>query len=96
MKNDPLTQFELLLEAGKLEEAKEMLGVIAVHELSPREKGEAKALLTRLYIRLSNAISEAYLETLKEAIVRLKEVDEREKAFIEKIKLAETRAGLVK
>ena len=91
---DLLTQFELLLEAGKLDEAKQMLRSLAAREPTAEERGAAKALLARLYVKLSNAINQAYLETLKDAIVSLKELDAKEKAFLEKVKLAETRSSL--
>ncbi len=92
---DQLTQFELLLEAGKLEEAQAMLKMLAASEFKGKQ-GEAKALLTRLYIRLSNAINQAYLETLKEAIATLKGLDSREKLLAESMKLADARAELAK
>ena len=92
--SDHITQFELLLEAGKFEEAKQTLAELSRRPLSSDEQADAKILLTRLYIKLSNAVNEAYLATLKDAIAQLKDLNVKEKAFMDKVKLAETRAGL--
>ena len=92
--SDHITQFELLLEAGKFEEAKQALAELSRRPLSSDEQADAKILLTRLYIKLSNAVNEAYLATLKDAIAQLKDLNAKEKAFIGKVKLVETRAGL--
>lgn len=94
--NDPLTQFELLLDAGKIEEAKAMLETLAARELTEEERSEAKVLMARLYVKLTNAVNQDYLDTVKEAIDQLKDLETREKAFIEKVKLAKTRMELAK
>ncbi len=94
--NDPLTQFELLLEAGKLHEAKEMLGELANRELTQKEEAEAKVLQARLSIKLTNAIDEAYIEMLDQSIEQLKKLQAKGRTFFEKVKLAETRAQLAK
>ncbi len=94
--NDPLTQFELLLEAGKLKEAKEMLGELANRDLTPKEEVEAKVLQARLSIKLTNAIDEAYIETLDQSIEQLKKLQAKGRTFFEKVKLAKTRAELSK
>jgi len=96
MNQNVLTQFELLLDAGQVEEAKAMLAQLANRELSAEERAESKVLLARLYIKLTNAINEAYLDTLKDGIEKLKALNAREKAFIEKVKLAKTRLELQK
>lgn len=92
--NDPVAQFELLLDAGKFEEAKQALAELSRRPLSSDEQADTKILLTRLYIKLSNAVNEAYLATLTDAIAQLKDLNGKEKAFLDKVKLAETRAGL--
>lgn len=94
--NDPLTQFESLLEAGKLQEAKEMLGELASRELTPKEEAEAKVLQARLEIKLENAINAAYIDTLDTSIAQLKELQATGRSFFEKVKLAKTRAELQK
>ena len=48
-----------------------MLASLVGRDLTLEEEGESKALLTRLYIKLTNAINEAYLETLKDSIAKL-------------------------
>ncbi len=90
---DILTQFEGLLKAGKIEEAKAMLGKLAERELTPDEEAEAKVLQTRLSIKLTNAINKAYLETLDESIEKLKSLNRIGRAFDEKVKLAEARSA---
>jgi hypothetical protein len=87
-------QFERLVEDGKLEEAKECLAQLAQAPASPEEQAETKILLTRLAVKLHNAAGEAYLAELKDAIAELKELNAKEKAFTDKVKLAEARAGL--
>lgn len=93
---DPLETFELLLEAGKIEEAKAMLGELAARELTEEEEGGAKALLTRLYVRISAEANEAYRKTLEDSIKQLKEINSKEKAMIDKLKLTQARSGLAK
>lgn len=93
---DILTQFELLLKEKKIEEAKAMLGELARRELSPQEEAEAKILQTRLSIKLTNAINQAYLETLDESIARLKNIQKTERGLDESVKLAKARADLAK
>ena len=94
--NDILAQFELLLEAGKLDEAKQMLGALASRELTKEEKAAARVLQERLAIKLTNAINQAYLDTLDESIEQLKALNERGRALADKVKLAEARASLTK
>jgi|GEM_PF-1408032 hypothetical protein len=96
MSENLLAQFELLLDAGKIEEAKAMLETLATRELSEAEQAESKLLLARLYVKLTNAVNQAYLDTLKDAIDQLKELNAREREFIEKMKLAKTRVELAK
>lgn len=91
---DILTQFELLLKEKKIEEARAMLGELAKRELAPQEEAEAKILQTRLSIKLTNAINQAYIETLDESIARLKDIQKAERDLDEKVKLAETRSAL--
>lgn len=94
--NDPLKQFELLLDAGKIEEAKALLDKVANRELSKEEQAEAKVLMARLYVRLNNAVNQAYLDTVKESIEQLKALEAKQKALIEKVKLTKTRLELAK
>lgn len=94
--NDPLAQFELLLEAGKIEEAKAMLDTLARRPLSAQEEADAKILRTRLSIKLTNAINRAYLDTLNESIERLKELGGKSRTLSEAVTLANTRAELAK
>jgi outer membrane PBP1 activator LpoA protein len=91
-----LTAFELLLQAGKLQEAKKMLGELARRDLTPKEKDEAKILQERLHIKLINAINGAYIDTLDASIAQLKQLQTKSRAFFEKVKLAKTRAELSK
>jgi len=91
-----LTAFELLLQAGKLQEAKKMLGALASRDLTPKEKAEARILQTRLHIKLTNAINQAYIDTLDASIEQLKTLQAKGRAFFEKVKLAKTRAELAK
>ena len=94
--NDLLTQFEILLEDGKLEEAKAMLAKLASRELTKEEVAEANMLEARLSIKLTNAINQAYLDTLDESIAQLTELQARNRGLDEKVKLARTRASLAK
>ena len=94
--NDLLTQFELLLEDGKLEEAKVMLAKLASRELTKEEVAEANMLEARLSIKLTNAINQTYLDTLDESIAQLTELQARNRGLNEKVKLARTRASLAK
>ncbi len=87
-------QFERLVDDGKLEEAKRQLAELAKTPASSEEQAEMKILLTRLAVKLHNAAGEAYLAELKDAIAELKELNAKEKAFTDKVKLAETRTGL--
>ncbi len=91
---DTLAQFESLLKVGKIEDAKAMLGLLAKRKLLPEEEAEAKVLQTRLSIKLTNAINQAYINTLDESIAKLKELGGMEKKLDESVKLAETRASL--
>ena len=91
---DILAQFELLLKEKKIEEAKAMLGELVRRELSPQEEAEAKILQARLSIKLTNAINQAYIDTLDESIARLKDIQKAERGLDEKVKLAETRSAL--
>lgn len=91
-----LTAFELLLQAGKLQEAKKMLGALANLDLTPKEKTEAKVLQARLAIKLTNAINQAYIDTLDTSIEQLKNLQAKGRAFFEKVKLAKARAELAK
>lgn len=93
---DSLTEFEILLDAGKLEEARNMLGALANRELTDKEAAEAKVLQARLSIKLKNAFDEIYIETLDQSIEQLKELQTKGHAFFEKVKLAKTRAELAK
>ena len=94
--NDLLTQFEILLEDGKLEEAKAMLSKLASRELTKEDVAEANMLEARLSIKLTNAINQAYLDTLDESIAQLTELQARNRGLDEKVKLARTRASLAK
>ena len=94
--NDLLTQFELLLEDGKLEEAKAMLAKLASRELTKEEVAEANMLEARLSIKLTNAINQAYVDALDESIAQLTELQARNRGLNEKVKLARTRASLAK
>ncbi|MDO8619842.1 MAG: hypothetical protein Q7R64_00640 [bacterium] len=96
MTTDPLTQFELLLKEGKLEEAKAMLGSLASRKLSPEEEASAKVLQVRLSIKLQNAINRAYIDSLDDSIARLKELRGTGHSLDETVKLAETRVSLAK
>lgn len=93
---DSLTEFEILLDAGKLEEARNMLGALANRELTDKEAAEAKVLQARLSIKLKNAIDETYIETLDQSIEQLENLQAKGRAFFEKVKLAKTRAELAK
>lgn len=93
---DPLTQFELLLKEGKMEEAKAMLGSLASRKLSPEEEASAKVLQMRLSIKLQNAINRAYIDSLDDSINKLKELRNMGRNLDEKVKLAETRSSLAK
>ena len=79
-----------------MEEAKAMLGKLATRELLPEEEAEAKVLQARLSIKLTNAINQAYIDTLDESIAELKAIQMAERDLDEKVKLAETRASLAK
>ena len=92
---DILTQFELLLEAGKIEEAKALLKMLASRELTKEEKNEAKMLQARLSLKLTNAINQAYLDTLDESIEQLKALRSAQQGLHESVKLAKARASLV-
>jgi len=94
MSENLLTQFELLLDAGKVDEAKAMLEELAGRELSEDERAESQLLLARLYVKLTNAINEAYLDTLKDGIEQLKALNAKERAYIDQVKLAKARLQL--
>ena len=91
-----LKAFELLIEAGKLKEAKDMMQALANSDLTPKEEAEAKVLQTRLSIKLLNAINGAYIDTLDSSIEQLKTLQSKGRAFFEKVKLWKTRAELSK
>ena len=94
--NDTLTQFEGLLKAGKIEEAKAMLGSLSARELTPEEEASAKVLQARLSIKLTNAINRAYLETLDESIAKLKALQAASRSLDDTVHLAKTRGNLSK
>lgn len=89
-----IAQFEKLLAEGKLEEAKKSLAGLASLPVSKEERGDADVVLTRLYLKLTNALNQNYLETLEDATATLKALRVREKKFEEEAALARTRASL--
>ncbi len=93
---DIRTQFELLLKAGKLEEAKAMLAGFAAEQHPEGERLDALMLETRLSIKLTNAINASYLASLNEAVERLEALQAVERKLHESVKLAEARAALTK
>lgn len=94
MNNALITQFEEMLEGGRLEEAKKTLAALLGKKPTAEEKGEAKALLARLATKLENALSDAYIATLDESIEKLKFLDDKHRELMEKVKLAKARASL--
>ncbi|HCB35664.1 MAG: hypothetical protein A2W52_00045 [Candidatus Taylorbacteria bacterium RIFCSPHIGHO2_02_49_25] len=93
---DLLTTFELLLQAGKLREARKMLEALADRGLTAKEKAEANILQSRLSIKLANAINQTYIDALDASIEQLKTLQAKGRAFFEKVKLAKTRSELAK
>ena len=73
-----------------------MLAKLASRELTKEEVAEANMLEARLSIKLTNAINQAYLDTLDESIAQLTELQARNRGLDEKVKLARTRASLAK
>ena len=89
-----VAQFEALVQACKLQEAKEFLSTFSSLPETDEEQAETKLFLTDLYVRLSNAVNESYLSALDGAIKKLKTLDAKEKEIDEKVALAKTRASL--
>jgi hypothetical protein len=89
-----IAQFEKLLADGKLEDAKKALAGFGSTPVSEDEKLETKIMLTRLYIKLTNALNQDYLKTLEEATAGLKTINASEKKFDEQVALARARASL--
>ena len=73
-----------------------MLAKLASRELTKEDVAEANMLEARLSIKLTNAINQAYLDTLDESIAQLTELQARNRGLDEKVKLARTRASLAK
>lgn len=71
-----------------------MIHELVNRELTKEEEAAAKVLQARLYIKLTNAINQAYLDTLTESIEQLKMLNAKERELEDKVKLAKTRAEL--
>ena len=91
-----VAKFEALVQAGKLQEAKELLSTFGSLPETDEEQAETKLFLADLYVRLSNAVNESYLAALDGAIKKLKALDAKEKEIDEKVTLAKTRASLAR
>ncbi len=89
-----VAKFGALLDAGKLEEAKALLSTLASLPETVEERAEAKLFVTDLYIRLTNAANQAYLDMLNDSIRKLKIPNTKDKEIDEKAKIAQTRASL--
>lgn len=90
-----VTTFKSLLDAGKLEEAKQLLSTFGSLPESAEERAELKLFLTDMYVSLSNAVSQNYLDTLHDAIAKLKLLDAKDKEIDEKARLMTARASLM-
>ncbi len=89
-----VAQFEALVGANKLEEAKALLGTLGSLPETAEDKAEFKLFMTDLYVRLTNANNQAYLDVLNESIEKIKFLNSKDREIDEKGKLAETRASL--
>lgn len=89
-----VAQFGALVKANKLEEAKALLSTFGSLPETAEERAESKLFLADLYIKLTNAMNQAYLDVLNDSIQQLKLLNAKDKAIDEKAKLAETRASL--
>ncbi|OHA21537.1 MAG: hypothetical protein A2849_03890 [Candidatus Taylorbacteria bacterium RIFCSPHIGHO2_01_FULL_51_15] len=89
-----VAQFKALLDAGKLEEAKALLSTLGSLPETAEERAEAKLFMTDLYVRLTNAANQAYLDILHDSIAKLKVLAAKDRDIDEAAKLAKARASL--
>lgn len=69
-------QFDLLLSEGKYEEAKQLLKDFIDSEWTKDDEGEYYVGLIEEYLKMSNAINQAYLDEVAEIEAQLKQLDE--------------------
>ncbi len=94
--NIDIHKLETALAAKDLESARAIIRAAIAADLTPEEEGASLVAIANIYLDISNAISEQYLATLKDAITGLRMVNEAERAHEDKLKLAEVRADLQK
>ncbi len=83
-----------LIEEKKFDEARAVISAAVQSDLTDDEKGAALTGLATVYLRMSNAISQKYIDTLKETITALEHLKKAELQAHDTVDLAEVRAGL--
>ncbi len=76
MPNIDNEQFNQLLSEGKFEEAKQLIRDFLNSEWTKDDEGEYYVGLITEYMKMSNAINQAYLEEVAEIEAQLKQLDE--------------------
>jgi hypothetical protein len=85
---------EKLLAEKNYDAVRKIIEDAVSQKLTTREKGAALTAFASIYMEISNAINEEYIQALDEVIAEMKQVKAMEIKFGDNVKLAEVRSKL--
>ena len=93
MQADP-AKLVLLIEEGRLDEAKAFINELVRAPLSEKEKMALRVDLISKYVQAQNTLDSEYVKSLEEAVAALDEIGVQKGNINDKIELAEVREQL--
>ncbi|HEV7702353.1 MAG TPA: hypothetical protein VGO63_02840 [Candidatus Paceibacterota bacterium] len=94
MDTEDIKKIELLLEKGDYNSVRQIVEKMVEKNLTDEERGEGLAAIASVYLDISNAINENYVDALREAIEGMKKINQAEKVVKEDINVRDIRAKL--
>ncbi len=94
MNSQKIADLEKLLSENKIAEASVMIEEMLSAKGTKEERGESLVNLAALYLDIMNSIDSQYEAVLKEAVAKVKEVNEQQLKKDDEEKLAEVRESL--
>lgn len=91
-----IQKIEELLEAGKKDEARQLIISGVKEKLTDQEKGAALVDFASIYLEVSNSIQRKYKAQLEEVIAGLKKIKAAEAGLDDKVRIAELKKDLKK